>query len=183
MISPELISVVCGMAGAAVMGGFALIPYIQKYNGKIDKVLEGAKIVLDTSDAIADKLKPVVPIKDYTIAKAIIKATDMGVNRAEQLLHEGNITPEERYKNSLDAAHLFLSVAKINLDADSELLLEYSIKSAINKLGHANDTPIVVKNENVKMPLSADTINTITEKVAAKLSDDEKSVILEEPIK
>ncbi|ADK16127.1 hypothetical protein WX45_01847 [Clostridium ljungdahlii DSM 13528] len=142
MISVNDIVAIGGVLVGVIGGIFGLVPYLNKRNIDVDKVLNTTEQVLTATEPLIKisetlpALKPAGSLIDWMEQKA--KA---GVKAAEQLYHSGMLkTDEDRFKAAQNTVYAALKEINVEPTMNQKKLISDFIQEAVNDLGHAIPT-------------------------------------------
>lgn len=133
-----VIGIVIGVV--AVIG--VAIPYLKRKGIDIQGDLNMANDFVARANQIFDTIKPFLPnIPAIDILDKVLEYTKLGVDKAEQLYHIGQIQADQRKQEAKNFIVDALKLAKIEVTPELDKVIDGAIEASVMALGHSTQTP------------------------------------------
>jgi len=136
---------VLGMAVGLVIGVAATVgvvmPLLKKKGIDIEKYLNEANDTVVKVDEVFDTIKPFLPnVPAIGVIDKVLEYTKIGVDKAEQLYHIGQIQADQRKAEAKSFILDALKLAKIDVTPELDKVIDGAIEASVMALGHTKDT-------------------------------------------
>ena len=128
-----VIGLVIGVA--ATIG--VIIPLLKKKGIDLEKYLTTANDTVVKVDQVFDTIKPFLPnVPAIGIIDKVLEYTKIGVNKAEQLYHIGQIQADQRKAEAKSFILDALKLANIEVTPELDKVIDGAIEASVMALGH-----------------------------------------------
>lgn len=150
MISVNDIVAIGGVVVGVIGGIFGLVPYLNKKNVNVDKMLTATGQTLTAVEPLIQVAKTVPCLKsEAVLVDWMEQKAKAGVKNAQQLYHAGVLkTDEDRFKVAQDTVYAALKEINIEPTMNQRKLISDFIQEAVNDLGH---TPVSEAEKNAQI--------------------------------
>lgn len=123
---------------AATIG--IVIPLLKKKGIDIEKYLSEANDTVVKVDEVFDTIKPFLPqVPAIGIIDKVLEYTKLGVDKAEQLYHIGQIQANQRKQEAKNFILDALKLAKIDVTPELDKVIDGAIEASVMALGHTKE--------------------------------------------
>lgn len=124
---------------AATIG--VVMPLLKKKGIDFEKYLNTANDTVVKVDQVFDTIKPFLPnVPAIGIVDKVLEYTKLGVDKAEQLYHIGQIQADQRKQEAKNFILDALKLAKIDVTPELDNVIDGAIEASVMALGHTKQT-------------------------------------------
>lgn len=132
-----VLTLVIGLVLGVVATIGVIIPLLQRKGINIGKDIELANDFVDKANQIFDMIKPFLPnVPAIDILDKVLEYTQIGVNKAEQLYHIGQIPADQRKPEAKQFILDLLNMAHIEVTPELDKVIDGAIEASVMALGH-----------------------------------------------
>ena len=132
-----VLALVVGIAIGVVAMLSIELPYVKKKGIDIEKYLNKVNDTVVKIDQVFNTIKPFLPnVPAIGIVDKVLEYAKLGVNKAEQLYHIGQIQANQRKEEAKSFIFDALKLAKIDITPELEKVIDGAIEASVMALGH-----------------------------------------------
>ncbi|ORX22466.1 hypothetical protein BVF91_11540 [Thermoanaerobacterium sp. PSU-2] len=136
-----VLTLVIGLVIGVVATVGVVIPLLKKKGIDIEKYLNEANDTVVKVDQVFDTIKPFLPqVPALGIIDKVLEYTKLGVDKAEQLYHIGQIQADQRKAEAKSFILDALKLAKIDVTPELDKVIDGAIEASVMALGHTQQT-------------------------------------------
>ncbi len=139
-----VLTLIIGLVIGVVATIGVVIPLLKKKGIDIEKYLNEANDIVVKVDQVFDTIKPFLPnVPAIGIVDKVLEYTKLGVDKAEQLYHIGQIQADQRKVEAKSFILDALKLAKIEVTPELDKVIDGAIEASVMALGHTKPVQTV----------------------------------------